>query len=96
MDFELGTVVAITVISYLIGMAAKAIPNVPNQVIPVLCGVVGGVLGVVGMYIMPDFPVNDVLSALAVGIVSGLAATGVNQVGKQMMKRKDEINENCD
>ena len=95
MEFELGTVVAITVIAYLIGMAAKAIPSVPNQVIPVLCGIVGGVLGVVGMYIMPDFPAQDVLSALAVGIVSGLAATGANQIGKQMMKRKDEVNENC-
>ncbi len=89
MNFELGTVVAITVIAYLIGMAAKAIPNVPNQVIPVLCGTVGGVLGVVGMYIMPDFPVHDVLSAVAVGIVSGLAATGVNQVGKQLKQKKE-------
>lgn len=89
MNFELGTVVAITVIAYLIGMAAKIIPNVPNQLIPVICGLVGGVLGVVGMYIMPDFPVHDVLSALAVGIVSGLAATGVNQVGKQLKQKKE-------
>ncbi|MFQ9093825.1 MAG: phage holin family protein [Ruminococcus sp.] len=32
---------------------------------------------------MPDFPVQDVLSAAAVGIVSGLAATGANQIFKQ-------------
>ena len=44
----------------------------------------GGVLGVAGMYIMPDFPATDYLTAIAVGVVSGLAAVGVNQIGKQM------------
>ena len=46
----------------------------------------GGVLGIVGMYVIPDFPAKDVLNALAVGIVSGLASTGVNQVYKQLGK----------
>ena len=31
-----------------------------------------------------EFPANDYLTAVAVGIVSGLAATGVNQINKQM------------
>ena len=44
----------------------------------------GGVLGVAGMFLMADFPAGDVLTAAAVGIVSGLAATGVNQAGKQL------------
>lgn len=43
-------------------------------------------LGIVGMYVIPDFPAKDVLNALAVGIVSGLASTGVNQVYKQLGK----------
>ena len=47
-------------------------------------GVSGGVLGVVGMLIMADFPATDYLTAVAVGIVSGLASTGVNQIAKQM------------
>lgn len=96
MEFEFGTVVAITVIAYLIGMAAKELRCVPNQMIPVICGMAGGVLGIVGMYIMPEYPVHDVLSALAVGIMSGLAATGVNQVGKQWTVRKGEQCESCD
>lgn len=38
------------------------------------------------MYVIPDFPANDVLNAIAVGIVSGLASTGVNQIYKQVKK----------
>lgn len=46
----------------------------------------GGVLGALGMNIMPDFPAADYINAVAVGMVSGLAATGVNQVYKQAKK----------
>ena len=49
----------------------------------------GGVLGIVGMYVIPDFPAHDVLNAVAVGIVSGLASTGVNQVYKQLVTKGD-------
>lgn len=83
---QIGTVLAIVVICYLIGMAAKAIKVVKDEIIPVIVGVAGGILGVVGMYVIPDFPVNDVLNAIAVGIVSGLASTGANQIGKQIQK----------
>lgn len=33
---------------------------------------------------VPDFPAGDPLTALAVGIVSGLAATGTNQLIRQL------------
>ena len=50
-----------------------------------ICGALGGLLGVAAMYInVPDFPAADPLTALAVGIVSGLAATGADQVIKQI------------
>lgn len=68
------------------GMACKASAKVKDEVIPVVCGVTGGILGVVGMYVMPDFPAADVINAAAIGIVSGLAATGVHQVVKQASK----------
>ena len=84
MDFGIGAVVAITVITYLIGMGCKAWEKLDNKFIPVLCGFVGAILGVAGMYTMPDFPAKDVINALAVGIVSGLASTGANQVKKQL------------
>ena len=79
----LTSVAAITVICYLVGQGVKA-TETDNKWIPIIVGAVGGVLGGAGMYIMPDFPAPDSLTAAAVGIVSGLAAVGVNQIGKQM------------
>lgn len=80
---QIGTVLGIVIIAYLIGMGAKASPIVDNDNIPVIVGVAGGILGVVGMFVMPDFPANNIIDAIAVGIVSGLASTGVNQVYKK-------------
>lgn len=82
----LGTCVAIVAICYVVGMACKAAQRIPDEWIPVIMAVVGGVLGAVGMNIMPDFPATDYINAVAVGAVSGLAATGVNQVYKQAKK----------
>ena len=76
-------VAAITVIAWLMGEAVKPSP-LENKWIPVACGFFGGVLGVVGMYTMPEFPAADGMTAAAVGIVSGLAATGADQIAKQM------------
>ena len=85
MDFGIAGVAAITVIAYLIGSAVKA-TSLDNRWIPSICGTVGGILGILAMRIMPDFPATDYITAIAVGIVSGLAATGVNQIGKQLSK----------
>ena len=85
---QVGTVMAIVVITYLIGMAAKAIPGIKDNIIPVIVGIAGAILGVVGLYVMPDFPAEDIMNAVAIGIVSGLASTGVNQVYKQITKKE--------
>ena len=81
--FGIAGVAAITVICFLIGQGVKS-SGLDNKWIPVIVGACGGVLGVAGMFLMADFPAGDVLTAAAVGIVSGLAATGVNQAGKQL------------
>ena len=86
----IGSVAAITVICYLAGVVVKATPFDNNRLIPIVCGLLGGILGVVGMLFMPDFPANDFLTAAAVGIVSGLAATGANQIGKQLAGGKEK------
>ena len=86
MDFGIASVAAITVIAYLVGIGCKAAGSVKDELIPVICGCVGAVLGIAGLYLMPDFPAKDSIDALAVGIVSGLAATGVNQIYKQLTK----------
>lgn len=76
-------IAAITAICYLAAECIKATP-LDNKWLPVICGVLGGALGAAAMFIMPDYPATDYITAVAVGIVSGLAATGVNQIGKQL------------
>ena len=85
MDFGIASVAAITVICYLIGMIAKSLAF--DKWIPSIVGICGLALGLLGYAIhMPDFPAQDILTAAAVGVVSGLAATGVNQIFKQAVK----------
>ena len=86
-NIGIASVAAITVICYLVGLCVKAVPNMADKYIPICCGVAGAVLGLVGLYLgLPDFPAGDPVTAVAVGIVSGLAATGANQVFKQLGK----------
>ena len=77
----MAVVTAISVIAYLIGEAVKLSP-LDNRWIPLVCGLSGAALGVAGMYCVADFPASDILSALAVGIASGLAATGGYEAAK--------------
>ena len=84
MDFGLAAVTVITVICYLIGLVVKASPLCNDKYIPIICGASGGILGLVALYTkLPNFSAHDPLTAIAIGIVSGLAATGINQVYKQ-------------
>lgn len=84
MDFGIASVAAITVICYLIGLIVKA-SGLDNKYIPAIVGVCGGLLGGAGLYLgLPDYPATDPLTAVAVGIVSGLAATGLDQAAKQI------------
>ena len=76
------TIWAVTVICYLVAEGVKATHKV-DEWIPISCGVLGGILGVVAMYTMADFPANDIMNAVAIGILSGFAATGVHQAWYQ-------------
>lgn len=84
MEFGIATVAAITALVYIIGMGVKA-TKLDNKWIPVICGAAGIILGVIALYVgVPDFPATDPLTAAAVGGASGLAATGLDQVAKQL------------
>lgn len=78
----------ITIIVYLVGELVKATP-LNDKYVPVVCGIVGGILGVVAMNVMPEFPADDILTAIAVGIVSGLGATGVHQLFHQLLGKEE-------
>lgn len=88
-NLGIASVAAITVICYLAGMACKAAEFVDDRKIPVIMGISGAALGVVA-YItkMPEFADFHILTAIAVGVVSGLSATGVNQLFKQLGKEE--------
>lgn len=78
---------ALTVICFLIGEIVKLTP-LDTKWIPVICGFCGGVLGIVAMYTAPEIiPATNWIMALAVGIVSGFAATGVHQAFKQLNEK---------
>ena len=79
-------VIPIVIVCYLIGMVLKEWNYVNDVCIPVLVGIAGGILGVIGMLTMSNFPANDILTAIAIGIMSGLASTGSNQIYKQLQK----------
>jgi hypothetical protein len=84
MDFGIVGVASITVTCYLLALGIKAL-GLDAKWLPVLCGVMGGGLGLAALYMgVQDFPAADPLTALAVGIVSGLAATGADQIVKQL------------
>ena len=84
---ELG-IKAIPVITVIVFAAVEAVKATPleDKWLPVIAAFFGGILGIVAMYVMNDFTAEDPLTAIAVGIVSGLAATGAHQVYKQLTK----------
>lgn len=87
-NYGIEAIPVITVIVFLVGQAVKLTP-LDDRWIPVICGFCGGLLGVAAMYLMTGFPATDPLTAIAIGIVSGLAATGAHQVYKQLFEKGD-------
>lgn len=84
--FDFVPVAGVAVICYLIGMGIKISP-IDDKWIPLLVGVCGGILGVVGLMTgMAEFGSEHVINAIAIGIVSGLGATGLDQTFKQLKK----------
>jgi len=89
MNTEMISVAAITIVSGLIAQGVKA-AGLDKKWLPVLCGLTGAVLGLFGFAAVPNFPAADALTALAIGIVSGLAATGSHQALKQLRENSHE------
>ena len=83
--FGISGFAAITVLTYLIGLCVKLSP-LDDKFIPLACGIFGAALGAAGLYLLPDFPAGDLLTAMAMGAVSGFAATGMDQSVKQLLK----------
>lgn len=79
------TVAAFVVICYCIGFALKKSEKFIDNYIPIVMLLLGAVLGFSSYFIAPDLiKASDVFTAIAIGFMSGLTATGVNQVYKQI------------
>lgn len=60
-----------------------------NKVIPIFSLVYGLILGIAGFY-TPNVDMGaNIIEAIFIGLSAGAAATGVNQVGKQLSKNDD-------
>ena len=97
MDLGIPYVAAIVAIVYLVGYGCRCIPKVDNKFIPVICGFAGMGLGIAAYFAgIPEFPASDWLNAAAVGIVSGLSATGINQVYSKLKYSDKAVAETAD
>jgi hypothetical protein len=86
---ELIGIPSIVVISYMITEIFKVFIN--KKYLPIVAGISGGCLGVLSFVLQIDImPAHDIITALAIGIISGLAATGSNQIIKQIKKEGKE------
>jgi FtsH-binding integral membrane protein len=55
--------------------------------LPLIAGGLGAILGIIAFFALPDIiPATDAFTAILVGGASGLAATGTNQIVKQLQK----------
>ena len=81
--FGFTEIAAIVVICYLLGEGVK-VTKLDTKYIPVIVGIAGGILGVIAVEVIPELVGLNILDAIASGIVSGLSATGINQIGKQL------------
>ena len=88
-NFGFVPVAAIVVLAFLVGYAWKTAERLNDKWIPVVCGCVGLILGIVGRNVIDGFPATDPITAAAIGVVSGLAATGAHQIYKQLTKGGD-------
>ena len=92
MNLDFLTVPAIIVLCFGIGEVVKVTP-IDTKYIPVICLISGTILGAVAYLTNIPFMVSvcsDIMTACAIGLASGLAATGVHQVYKQLSTPFDE------
>ena len=86
---ELIGIPAILVISYMITETFKMFIN--KKYLPIVSGISGCILGILSFVLQIDImPADNIITASAIGIISGLAATGSNQIIKQLKTKEGE------
>ena len=75
--------IIIAVATFIVGQIAKGFKQIPNNVIPLLGGIIGIILGVT---IPGLFEGKDVITSGILGLALGWAATGGYETIKQIKK----------
>ncbi len=87
---EITGIPAITIIIYWIINLIKSLTNNNEKFlkyIPLITGGLGIIFGIIIFYAFPEMmSASNVLCAIVIGLCSGLAATGTNQIFKQLTK----------
>ncbi|MDE6407429.1 MAG: phage holin family protein [Anaeroplasmataceae bacterium] len=91
---EYVSIPVITIICYLLGEFFKLVVLKKKRrfkYIPVIVGGIGGALGFIIYFVSPEllFNTTNPFVAVAIGIVSGLASTGGNELVKQIFKKEE-------
>lgn len=96
MDLGFTAVPAIVALVYVVCEVFKAFATITKnqekeenvkKLLPVISAISGLILGLLVFYVSPDLiSATDPFTAAAIGIASGLGATGINQVFKQLSK----------
>ncbi len=89
---EYFSIPVITILCYLAGEFFKLVvlrKKKRYKYIPLIVGGIGGALGLLIYYVSPELLLNITtpFMAIAIGIVSGLASTGTNELVKQILKK---------
>ena len=93
MDYTFITVPVITSIVYAVIDILKTATNKSEKFlrfVPLIACTLGVLCGVIAFYCVPDvLDTTNVFVAIVIGAASGLAATGTNQVVKQLKKTEE-------
>ena len=92
---EMVSIPVITILCYFLGQFFKLVilrKKKRYKYIPIIVGGIGGILGLLIYYISPEllFNTTNPFVAMAIGIVSGLASTGGNEIVKKILKKEDQ------
>lgn len=95
MIMEYVSIPVITIICYLLGEFFKLVilkKKKRFKYIPIIVGGIGGALGLIIYFVSPEllFNTTNPFVAVAIGIVSGLASTGGNELVKQILKKEED------
>ena len=86
---------SIIIICYLLGEIFKLLilkKKKNYKYVPIIVGKFGGLIGLISYYISPEIILNvdNPITALSIGIISGLASTGSYELINKILKMEDK------